>query len=564
MKTGTTSLSLLGVSIFTTLIVDSEGSNIDTNRTCYGYDECPTRGQYDVPFNSPWKYKTYYNSYHNGGSHTDKFPDNFLWGVGTAAFQIEGGYRQDGRGASIWDTHAGANTTNMPGSHCDEMPCPLNSGMRGKGATGNIANDHYNKMEEDVLMMKSLGVKTYRFSIAWPRIYPTGKKEDGANQLGIDFYNRLFDSLEKHGIEAVVTLYHWDLPQGLLDARYNETIPICDDAYGQGWYECELRNNDTTTPYAKPMNETKIIQHYVDYATLMFETFGNRAKAWTTFNEAWTFSSLGAGQGDAPSVQPYTDPNTWMYIAGHNVIRAHAAATKVFYDLQANGTIKKSVEIGMVNNCDWRDPETQSPQDVAAAMRTLESSLGWFADPVYGVDGKHDYPNSMKLLLGSKLPTFTQEEKDMLKKYKSNYFGLNHYGSAHVSDCPDYKCNGYTDEGPLEWKLQGAPDLVNGNGSNTVQIKANNVATAQANWLFAAGWGLRKLLNYVDARYGQPKIYVTENGFSEQADAAMQAKYDAGRLVYYNNYLKAIAEAINNDKVDVQGYFAWSLYDNFE
>ena len=142
-----------------------------------------------------------------------EFPEGFAWGLGTAAYQIEGAYNEDGRGASIWDTFTGANTVGMPGAVCKKAPCPVNSVIAVKGATGNVANNHYHMYKTDVTAMKSMGLKWYRFSIAWPRIVPTGTFADGVNQAGVDFYHSLLDELIAAGVTPIITMYHWDLPQ---------------------------------------------------------------------------------------------------------------------------------------------------------------------------------------------------------------------------------------------------------------------------------------------------------------------------------------------------------------
>lgn len=148
-----------------------------------------------------------------------KFPGDFKWMVGTAAYQIEGAYNEDGRGASIWDTFTGANTVGMPGSVCTKAPCSVNSVQGIRGATGNVANNHYHLYEQDCAILGQLGLNTYRFSLAWPRLFPTGDAREGANPKGVQFYHNLLDCLKEHNIEPIVTLFHWDLPQVINGAR---------------------------------------------------------------------------------------------------------------------------------------------------------------------------------------------------------------------------------------------------------------------------------------------------------------------------------------------------------
>jgi len=177
-----------------------------TTSPCIGFEPietCPS------VLGAPYADRVYPTTYDHSGT----FPSGFIWGLGTAAYQIEGGYNEDGRGASIWDTFTGANTVGMPGSVCAAAPCPINSAMGNKGATGNVACDHYHVWDQDVALMKELGLKHYRFSISWPRVVPTGQIADGVNELGLSFYDDLINALVAADITPYVTLYHWDLPQ---------------------------------------------------------------------------------------------------------------------------------------------------------------------------------------------------------------------------------------------------------------------------------------------------------------------------------------------------------------
>ena len=169
------------------------------------------------------------------------FPDGFLWGAATSAYQVEGAVAEGGRGPSIWDTQCHA--TDLVRS----------------GHSGDVAADHYHRMEEDVGMMADLGLRAYRFSVAWPRIQPTGAGR--ANQVGLDFYSRLVDRLLAHGITPMLTLYHWDLPQALEDAG--------------GW----------------PARDTAY--RFADYAAIVFDALHDRVPLWATLNEPWCSSLLG-------------------------------------------------------------------------------------------------------------------------------------------------------------------------------------------------------------------------------------------------------------------------------
>src|SRR5690606_28421603 len=205
-----------------------------------------------------------------------KFPDNFIWGTATSSYQIEGAAKLYGKGPSIWDAFS-----NIPGKvHNNE--------------TGDIACDHYHTYKEDIQLMKNMGVKAYRFSIAWARVMPTGK--DTINEAGIQFYSDLIDELLKADIVPWVTLYHWDLPLAL-------------QLENDGWLG------------------TSLPDYFAAYADLCFERFGERVKNWITLNEPWVASILGYGQGVfAPGRISTSEP----YLAGHHFILAHAKAVHIY------------------------------------------------------------------------------------------------------------------------------------------------------------------------------------------------------------------------------------------
>ncbi|KDO33158.1 hypothetical protein SPRG_01970 [Saprolegnia parasitica CBS 223.65] len=275
---------------------------------------------------------------------TLQFPDGFVWGAATAAYQIEGAAHEGGRGLSIWDAFS-----KTPGK-------TLN------GDTGDKAVDHYHLYKEDVQLMANMGLQHYRLSISWPRILPTGRM-DHINEEGIAFYNNLIDELLAHGITPIVTLYHWDLPLALQTEL---------DGYLGG----------------KP-----VIDAFAAYARLCFERFGDRVKQWITLNEPWVASVLGFGIGVMAPGRKHNG-KTEPYIAGHNMLLWHAHAVNVYrteFQETQGGTI------GMTLNCDWRAPKpsddpVQWAQNVEAAERAVVFDLGWFADPIYF----GDYPEEMK------------------------------------------------------------------------------------------------------------------------------------------------------------------------
>lgn len=419
-----------------------------------------------------------------------KFPDNFTWGTATASFQIEGAWNEDGKGPSIWDAFC-------------QTP-----GKIANGDNGNVACDHYHRMEDDVKLMAAQGLKAYRFSIAWSRIYPTGRGE--VNAEGIAFYSKLIDTLLAHGITPWVTLYHWDLPLAL-------QVEL------DGWLNPELAD------------------HFTAYAKTCFEHFGDRVKHWITFNEPWVVTIMGYGQG---VFAPGRISNSEPYLAAHQVLRAHAK-TVACYRTEFQGS--QQGQIGITNNCDWREPKTDAPEDREAAQRALEFFLAWFADPVYF----GDYPACMRERLGDRLPEFTDEEKVLLKG-SSDFFGLNHYTTMFAAESkPD----------------SGGETNPYGNGGISEDQSVD--LTVDPDWkLTTMGWavvpwGCRKLLQWIDERYGHPPIVITENGCALADELVDGEVRDADRVEFYRSYLTACHEAIESG-VDLRGYFGWSLMDNFE
>jgi beta-glucosidase len=241
-----------------------------------------------------------------------RFPDGFLWGAATSAYQIEGAVSEDGRGVSIWDTYA-----RTPGRVVN-------------GETGDVAADHYHRYLEDVAIMRELGLSAYRCSLSWPRIQPGGRGP--ANERGLDFYRRLFDALLEAGIEPHPTLFHWDLPQELQDAG--------------GW----------------PARETA--QRFGEYAGIVFDALGDQVRNWLTLNEPWCASFLGYGMGrHAPGIHD----GRQAVAAAHHLMLAHGLAVS---RLRAT---RPGSEIGIVLNVEPHLAASDSPEDVAAA--TLADGL---------------------------------------------------------------------------------------------------------------------------------------------------------------------------------------------
>lgn len=414
-----------------------------------------------------------------------KFPEQFVWGAATSSYQIEGAVREGGRGDSIWDVFC------------------RTPGKISNGDSGDVACDHYHRVEEDVKLMKDIGLAAYRFSIAWPRIQPNGTGEP--NPEGIAFYNRLIDCLLEHGIEPWVTLYHWDLPQAL------------QEEFG-GWLS------------------RKIIPLFGNCARICFEQFGDRVKNWITLNEPWCSSVLGYGIGvHAPGRVDNDEP----YLAAHHFILAHAEAVQIYRKEFSN----QDGQIGLVNNSIWCIPRTNSAADKAAAQRGVEFYLAWFADPVW----KGDYPAVMRERLGDRLPVFTEEEKALIKG-SSDFFGLNHYTTLLAFE-PEENEGKKSSGGMI--------------GDSGVRLSDDPAwEKTHMDWNIVPQ-GCRELLKWIDRRYDHPPIVITENGCAWDEPDKKSAINDIGRCGFLNSYLRECRNAMD-EGVDLRGYFAWSLMDNFE
>ena len=298
---------------------------------------------------------------------TYKFPHNFLWGAATAAYQIEGAWNEDGKGESIWDRFS-----HTPGKISDK-------------STGDIACDHYHRYEEDIALMRRLGLKAYRFSIAWTRILPAGRGR--INPKGIGFYDRLIDSLCAANIEPFLTLYHWDLPQALQDEG--------------GW-----ENRNTCHAFA-------------DYSALMVKHFGDRVKYWTTFNEPSVVAFDGNLSGEhAPGNQ---DPRI-TYQVTHNLMVAHGLG------VQAIRSADSKVEAGIVLNLWMADPATDSPEDIAEAKAAWDRSETLFLDPIF----KGHYPLAAYDLVGENMPKIHDGDLTLISQ-ELDYVGINFYSRNLVS-----------------------------------------------------------------------------------------------------------------------------------
>jgi beta-glucosidase len=290
-----------------------------------------------------------------------RFPNDFAWGVATAAYQIEGAANEDGRGRSIWDTFS-----HTPGSILN-------------GHTGDVACDHYHRWREDIDLMRDLGVTAYRFSVAWPRIFPQGTGI--ANTAGLDWYERLVDALLEAGIQPWVTLYHWDLPQQLEDLG--------------GW----------------PVRATA--DAFGVYAETMGRRLGDRVRDWITLNEPWCSAFLGYLTGEHA---PGRHDLGLALRASHTLLLAHGLA------VQALRAASPAASIGITLNVTCVDAASDSEADVGAARRYDGFRNRWFLDPLYG----RGYPADMLEHYGERFPRPTDEDLRTIAA-PIDLLGVNYY-----------------------------------------------------------------------------------------------------------------------------------------
>ena len=315
------------------------------------------------------------------------FPDDFILGTATASYQIEGAVLEDGRGASIWDTFS-----HTPGK------------IYG-GHTGDIACDHYHRYKADIGLMKELGVKGYRFSIAWSRIFPEGKGKP--NQKGVDFYSRLIETLLENGIDPMATLYHWDLPQALQNTG--------------GW-----GNRDIT-------------DYYAQYAEYIFRVFGDRIKKWNTFNEPWVSAFAGHyGGRHAPGM---TDFALAVQVS-HHLLLSHSKAIEAFRQLNKGG------KIGLALNLYPTYPGSDSPDDRKAAYLADGYHNRWFLDPIL----KGEYPGDMLDTYRERLhaPVVQPGDMEKMKANKIDFLGINYYFRKVIKNKNNNEILHYEEMKPLE------------------------------------------------------------------------------------------------------------------
>jgi len=412
----------------------------------------------------------------------NRFPKGFVWGAATSSYQIEGAAWEDGRGECIWDRFA-----RTPGKVLD-------------GLNGDVACDHYHRWPEDIALMKDLGLEAYRFSIAWPRIFPTGLEQEPLS-AGLSFYERLTDGLLEAGITPWVTLYHWDLPQPLEDAG--------------GW----------------PNRQTA--EAFVRLAEVVSRTLGDRVKHWITHNEPWCAARLGYETGlHAPGRTDVAD----SIAAAHHIMLSHGLAVPV---IRSNS---KDAQVGITLNLVPSEPASASEADRAAHQRFDGWFNRWFMDPLmdrgYPDDMLEEYVRDGHL--PSKAPALFADGDFEAMAAPIDFLGINYYSRGLIrAEIPEEE-----------------------NEPRLIPEPAESSKTDIGWEVYPQG--LYDLLVRLEKDFDGLPIYITENGAAyHTAPSEDGVVHDTKRLAYLDGHLRACQRAIA-DGVPLKGYFAWSLMDNFE
>ena len=409
------------------------------------------------------------------------YPRDFKWGTATSSYQIEGAPTAGGKGPSVWDTF----------SHIE--------GKIKNGDTGDRACDHYHLWRDDIGLLKNLGVNAYRFSISWPRIFPTGK-ENEPNQIGLDFYSRLVDALLENQITPFITLNHWDIPQGLEDIG--------------GW------------------TERDIVHDFVKYSYHVSRHLGDRVKHWITHNEPWCVSYIGYIGGHKPPGLK----NNWVksLAAAHHLLLSHGMAIP---EIRNNS---KQSDVGITLNLNTAIPASGSTYDEDACRFYDGQFNRLYLNPLY----KNEYPDDVfeylktKSLISESDLNFIKQSDLNIILTKTDFLGVNYYSRAVIRN-------------------------------EEIDEKKNLPRTVDMGPKTDFGWeiyppGICDLLMRLKNEYKVQNIYITENGCSYSDGPNSEDKInDIRRIDYYRSHLNELKRAIE-DGAPCNGYFAWSLMDNFE
>jgi len=416
------------------------------------------------------------------------FPAGFVWGAATASYQIEGAVKEDGREPSIWDTFS-----RTPGKVAG-------------GDTGDVACDHYFRHADDVRLMTELNLAAYRFSVAWPRVQPSGRGR--VNTRGLDFYSRLVDRLLEAGITPYVTLYHWDLPQALEDAG--------------GW----------------PVRDTAY--RFEEYAAAVHARLGDRVRNWATLNEPWVAAFLGYGNGVHA---PGRADAAAAFRAAHHLSLGHGLAARA---LREGGAEEISLVLNLspvITPAQVGDRDAEVSEADAEAVSRIDTLLTrQFIDPAL----RGEYPEELLDIVGRNGGVDHIRDGDLaIINQPIELLGINYYNPCVV------------EAGPGEAADAAWP------GSEDIRFcSADGVPATAMGWPIVPN-GLSRLLARLAADYPEVGLLITENGAAFDDVVEDGRVHDTRRTEYLEGHLRAVRDAIA-EGADVRGYLVWSLLDNFE
>jgi beta-glucosidase len=424
-----------------------------------------------------------------------RFPDGFLWGMATASYQVEGAWNEDGKGESIWDRF-----THTVGT------------VRG-GSTGDVACDQYHLYSQDIAILKRLNQKSYRFSIAWPRIQPSGTGTP--NQKGLDHYSRLVDASLEAGIRPFCTLYHWDLPQALED-------------HG-GWPNRDLSG------------------YFADFAGILAKRLGDRITVWAPFNMPWTVAYLGYGAGTFPPGRTsYTD----FLKAAHTINLAQGQAFRAIKAASSKATVGSAYGMAPAY------PKTDSEADRAATARYHAMNNIYFLETA--MHGR--YPNAFVVPTPYEAMGFRPGDEKIMQ-VPLDWIGFHYYTRRIVSDAAGGLRSGATFGTEIENDTSGGRDPY-------TRFHAEMPTEGPLTDAGLEVWprGIYDLVMQISREYKHPIIEITESGCSYLDTPYEKENHrvpDTRRIEFFRSELAELARAVA-DGARVRAFHAWSLLDNFE
>ncbi|EUC40549.1 glycoside hydrolase family 1 protein [Bipolaris oryzae ATCC 44560] len=437
-----------------------------------------------------------------------KLPKNFVWGLSSSAYQIEGAAKDEGKGPSIWDLLS----HRVPNFVADNT-------------TGDVVAQHYYLYKQDFARLAKLGIKAFSPSFSWPRFFPFGNGP--VNEEAVAHYDDVIATMHANEIHPSVTLFHWDTPLAI----FNE--------YG-GW------------------TDRRVVDDFFNYAKFVITRYDAFVDEWFTINEPqycnWQYASYPAGEY-------YPAPNgVWpgikaRFLCGHYTLLAHAKVAKWYHE-----EFKGRGRITFKNSGNYYEANSTKPEDEVARQRNFDFSIGWFGG--CWTDG--DYPQSLKDTLGDLLPEFTQEEKDLIKG-SCDFYAIDPYSSFVA-----FEVNGGLEACTSNRSHPSFPDCAGSASIAPNGFPIGPAADPAMSWFYSAPAGVRRYLKHITQVLfpSIPDIVVSEFGFAEPFEAQWSninaALWDLKRADYYQQYLDNILLSIHVDGVNVTGAWGWSIYDNFE